>query len=79
MVGKSTWISKFYVCPPIISLHRTESKTTRSSLLAYVSFSSADDLVLGFARKGGRLRPHSGMCQFILGIYICKLIISFVR
>ncbi|OXA60362.1 hypothetical protein Fcan01_05644 [Folsomia candida] len=42
-----------------VKMKSTESKTTRSSLLAYVSFSSADDLVLGFARKGGRLRPHS--------------------
>jgi hypothetical protein len=42
------------------SLSRIDGKTSRSQLLAYVSFSSADDPAVGDPARGGRLRSHSG-------------------
>lgn len=35
-------------------------QTGRSTLVAYVSFSSVDDQYVGNPSRGGRLRPHSG-------------------
>ncbi|XP_035700600.1 uncharacterized protein LOC110859521 isoform X2 [Folsomia candida] len=38
---------------------RIEGKSTRSQVLAYVSFSSIDDPTVGDPSRGGKLRPHS--------------------
>jgi len=44
----------------IFNGHRIDEMSRRSQLLAYVSFSSADDISVGNPSRGGRMRSHSG-------------------
>lgn len=50
-------------CYPVsfsLLIFSTAMQTGRSTLVAYVSFSSVDDQYVGNPSRGGRLRPHSG-------------------